>query len=353
MNKKFIFQFFFHLLVIICFIVFEINAIFLVGSKAKWYDFVIFYLIDIVYFYTSSYWLFYKIEISEFTRLIKASILVIWFLLWTLILFIVTKLLLQFHEKDMLQKEVFTHVYRIVWRRGFLLFIASGVWYARYSIKKQKQVVEKEFQLIEKERQLMEQERTIMKQELALLRAKVDPHLLLNTFTKVHATVAERCPELTTTFDLLAEVMHLSLEGSDVNYTSLLKDEIHLINTFVELNKEMVFKDTFLIVEIDIPDLIAIIPFPPKLLINAVENLFKYGLLNDQEKLAHIKLSYASGTLFFVTRNAVTYPDKLPSHNIGLENIKQRLDVHFPNNYTFNTKVTENGFFELNLELKL
>lgn len=353
MNKKHIFQFFLHLVIIICFIVFEINAIFLAGSKAKWYDFTIFYIIDIVYFYTSSYWLFCKIEILKSTRLIKFSIILVWILLWTLILFTVTKLLLQFHEKVILPKEIFGHVYKIVWRRGFLLFIASGVWYARYSIKKQKQVFEKELQLIEKERQLIEQERTIMKQELALLRAKIDPHLLLNAFAKVHVTVSERCPELTSTFNLLTEVLHLSLEGSDVGYTSLLQDEIHLINTYVELNKEMMLQEPFFEVEIDIPEQISIKPFPPKLLINAVENLFKYGLLNDRVKPAHIKLTYASGTLLFETQNAVAYPEKLPSNNIGLENMKQRLDVHFPNSYTFNTKVTEAGFFELKLALKL
>ncbi len=342
-----------HIVLILFFIACEINNVFLYGTEAEWYDFLIFYAIDITYFYAGSYWLLDNIETRNFSKALKFLAVIAWVALWSAGVFLITLLVLKIHGKELSSFELMERAYKTSWRRGFLFLLAAGFGYARISIKRQKLIIEKELQLINQERLLMEQERTIMKQEIALLRAKVDPHLLLNTFTKVHVTVSERCPELTSTFNLLTEVLHLSLEGSDVDYTSLLQDEIHLTNTFVELNKEMMLQETFLEVEIDIPEQISVKPFPPKLLINAVENLFKFGLINDSEKPALIKLTYASGTLFFETKNWITYPENLPSHNIGLENMKQRLDVHFPNSYTFNTKVTEAGFFELKLALKL
>ena len=88
---------------------------------------------------------------------------------------------------------------------------------------------------------------------------------------------------------------------------------------------------------------------PPMFLIPFVENAFKHGNLIDGFLLVDIKIQTTKDTLLFKIKNTVkpdNDSDKKPG--IGLENIKKRLDLTYPNKYDLKVR-TEQGWYFVDL----
>jgi LytS/YehU family sensor histidine kinase len=71
----------------------------------------------------------------------------------------------------------------------------------------------------------------------------------------------------------------------------------------------------------------------PLLLISFLENAFKHGLTNDPEHPVRFLLEVAPGTLYFSAWNKVKQQHKDPGSGIGLKNIRQRLQLLYPNRH--------------------
>ena len=87
------------------------------------------------------------------------------------------------------------------------------------------------------------------------------------------------------------------------------------------------------------------------LLIPFVENAFKHGNLEDGFLKVEINLTLIKNNLQFSIQNTSLNKDtKENVSGIGLENIKKRLELHYPNNYQLEIK-NINDIFLVNLSI--
>ena len=94
----------------------------------------------------------------------------------------------------------------------------------------------------------------------------------------------------------------------------------------------------------------------PLILIVFIENAFKHSAASQTDNITidiDLKLS-DSGTLHFVCKNSfqeLSNTDSL-SHGIGLENVKKRLELLYPDAYQLNIQ-KDNNLYEVDLSIEL
>ncbi len=86
-------------------------------------------------------------------------------------------------------------------------------------------------------------------------------------------------------------------------------------------------------------------PISPLIFISLIENAFKHGISGNNLSFINISLSeLPEGKVKFVSRNSYfpkTKSDKSGS-GIGLELVRKRLDLLYPNRYTWNANIEDN-----------
>ena len=125
-------------------------------------------------------------------------------------------------------------------------------------------------------------------------------------------------------------------EGNAKDGKAPLRDEIEHMRNVIKIN-QLRFSNQ-LNVQFEVEGVVngaTIIPF---VLITLVENAFKHGDLKSPEYPIEIKLKVEKDSLYFYCRNKKKLGPKELSTGIGLENIKNRLDLAYGKNYSFRVK---------------
>jgi LytS/YehU family sensor histidine kinase len=73
---------------------------------------------------------------------------------------------------------------------------------------------------------------------------------------------------------------------------------------------------------------------PPLMFITFVENAFKHGISYRQASFIDIDISTEGGKLVFICRNSKAPREEDKQGGVGLQNIKQRLELIYGKNYT-------------------
>ncbi|MES2275991.1 MAG: histidine kinase [Bacteroidota bacterium] len=182
---------------------------------------------------------------------------------------------------------------------------------------------------------------------IAFLQQQLQPHLLFNALNFVYNKVDQHSPEAARCVWLLAELMRFSLTSTSGKVA--LTDEAQQLNYLIEINRYRFGEEFY--VKTDISDELtgAIIPL---VLITLTENLFKHGDLQDERHPAFLQLHVKESQLYYHTLNRKRTTGRQPSHRIGLENIRVRLDHAYGRNYQFTIHETAQAF-ELELRLPL
>jgi two-component system, LytTR family, sensor kinase len=92
----------------------------------------------------------------------------------------------------------------------------------------------------------------------------------------------------------------------------------------------------------------------PMLLIPYVENAFKHGVGIIQDPVIMIILEGSAYQISFTVRNKfnpMQNETKDSSSGIGLQNVKRRLDLLYPNLYSIKTYTTDDHWFVAELKL--
>jgi two-component system, LytTR family, sensor kinase len=129
-----------------------------------------------------------------------------------------------------------------------------------------------------------------------------------------------------------------------------LEKELHYIDQFINL-QQLVGKNTP--VSIEKNGIFKHHKILPRILINYLENAFKYGVSNNELKPIKIKIEQIENNLHF---NISNYKKKksssLTSTKTGNINARQQLDLFYPNNYSI--LISEDDLtYNCNLKIKL
>ena len=113
---------------------------------------------------------------------------------------------------------------------------------------------------------------------LTLLQAQVEPHFLFNTLASVRSLVASDPQRAAQTIDALAQHLRLTLpriRAETGKTISTLGEQFAICASYLELMKVRLGER--LRVELNLPDELRDVPFPPLLLISLVENAITHG----------------------------------------------------------------------------
>ncbi|CAL2085025.1 two-component system, LytTR family, sensor kinase [Tenacibaculum sp. 190524A05c] len=196
--------------------------------------------------------------------------------------------------------------------------------------------------------------------ELNYLKEQVNPHFLFNSLNSIYSLSRQQSPETPDLVMQLSELMRYQLESSKKD-TVLLKEELEFIENYLLLEEKRLSKRC--LVEFLIDGDLTGLTISPMLLIPFVENAVKHGaqITNEQSKI-DISSSIKNTTLHFSVINSkpsMVYKSK--RKGTGLENVKRRLSLLYPNSHllaiddkekeyrvnlsiNLNTSITKNGY---------
>ncbi|HET6767440.1 MAG TPA: histidine kinase [Chitinophagaceae bacterium] len=197
------------------------------------------------------------------------------------------------------------------------------------------------------------------KAELQLLKAQVHPHFLFNTLNNIYFFTLSGSPKAPEMITKLSGLLHYILNECNQPLVPLEK-EIKMIQDYVALEKIRYGDDMKMTVEL--PDHVSNHMIAPLLLIPFIENSFKHGA-SKMLTQPYVKLRIAVDNNFlqlFITNSRPEKPDaeiakaRLPAGqgNIGLKNVKKRLELLYPLDHKLNI-VEEPGSFSVFLKIRL
>lgn len=185
--------------------------------------------------------------------------------------------------------------------------------------------------------------------ELALLRSQFNPHFLFNTLNNIYYLVHKKSEDALDAIQKLSQLLRYSLYEAPERVS--IQKEIDYLNNFLELQKMRYAYEPNLQLDIDVkaPE-VEIAPF---LLIPFVENAFKHGDLSLPEEPVFIRLESDRDSLHLEVGNPVREQQKDKASGIGLENVKRRLQLLYPDAHRLEIKEENNRFLvELSLNIR-
>jgi two-component system LytT family sensor kinase len=191
--------------------------------------------------------------------------------------------------------------------------------------------------------------------EMAFLKSKINPHFLFNVLNSFYAkSLKHDVPELADGIARLAELMRYMVYETNEDKV-LLEKEIHHLKNFIQVYQLRIAKEDDVFINFSVKGDVNTVKISPMLLIPFVENAIKHGIEPNTKSVIDISLEIRENKLYFEVSNTVHgqrngLEDE--SSGFGLDNLKKRLSILYPNAHTLETK-EENGFFKSFLSLNL
>lgn len=191
--------------------------------------------------------------------------------------------------------------------------------------------------------------------EMAFLKSKINPHFLFNVLNSFYAkSLKYNAPELAEGIAKLAELMRYMVYETNEDKVALEK-EIHYLKNFIQVYQLRIAEDDDVSINFVVKGTVNTVKISPMLLIPFVENAVKHGIDPKTKSIIDISLKVEQKKLYFKVTNTIHRSfDGLidePS-GFGLDNLKKRLSILYPNKYTLDTR-EENGYYLSLLTLQL
>ena len=195
-------------------------------------------------------------------------------------------------------------------------------------------------------------EKHALERQLQYLKYQVNPHFFMNTLNNIHALVDIDPERAKGSIVELSKLMRYVLyEGN--NKLTPLSREVQFLRNYVQL-MSMRYNTGNVSISLDAPDVLPDSMLPPLLLVIFVENAFKHGISYRTKSFVEISLQPHADRLLFSCRNSrpeIKHDENMKG-GVGLSNVRRRLDLLFPNDYTLDIKEEEDTY-TVKLEIPL
>jgi two-component sensor histidine kinase len=204
---------------------------------------------------------------------------------------------------------------------------------------------------LKNEKEMKEMERERLNSELAFLKSQISPHFFFNTLNNIYSLIQINTDDAQSAVLKLSKLMRYLLYESEQGNTQLSR-EINFMQNYIDLmrlriNDKVEMKVTF-------PERYDDIAIPPLLFISLIENAFKHGISYRDKSFIHIELQTFSDEIRFVCVNSIGSPTEEAQalgSGIGLENIRKRLNLLYPQRHALTINQYEDRF-EVQLSIK-
>jgi two-component system, LytTR family, sensor histidine kinase LytS len=183
--------------------------------------------------------------------------------------------------------------------------------------------------------------------ELRHLKSQLNPHFLFNTLNNLYGLSVAESKNLPGLMLKLSDLLRYSLYDTNQHYVPLQK-EIDYISNYVELERIRLssISDIGLIIEGDTTERY----IAPLLMIVFIENAFKhFSAAKGEKAFVHIRLSIDKDELHLNIQNSVDpgivpVPAAKRKGGLGLENVRQRLSLIYPEQYRLQINKNPDNF---------
>ena len=186
-------------------------------------------------------------------------------------------------------------------------------------------------------------EKHALERQLQYLKYQVNPHFFMNTLNNIHALVDIDPERAKASIVELSKLMRYVLyEGN--NRLTPLSREVQFLRNYVQLMSMRYTGNVS--ISLDVPDVLPDSMLPPLLLVIFVENAFKHGISYRTKSFVEISLQPHGNRLLFSCRNSrpeIKHDENMKG-GVGLSNVRRRLDLLFPGNYTLDIKEQEDTY---------
>jgi hypothetical protein len=179
--------------------------------------------------------------------------------------------------------------------------------------------------------------------QLNLLKAQVQPHFLFNTLNNIYFFAQKESPVTADLLEKLSAMIRYFLDEGP-RQRVLFQSELEFITIYIELEKMRIRYP--LRIEVALNGNYETVKIPPMLLIPLVENVFKHGIDKSRDD-NYITISlHVAETFSFTVRNKVPSNPQTrnESKGSGLQNLRNRLTILYPDNFTLDTSEIDGIF---------
>jgi len=206
------------------------------------------------------------------------------------------------------------------------------------------------FDLQRVNQRIIESEKERIDTELQSLKSQINPHFLFNSLNVIYSLTLKNDQATPEVVLKLSDILRYVIYDS-TREKVLLSSELSLLKKYIDLQRYRVEEEASinLISEIDYDAKIA-----PLIFLTLLENSFKHGIKSDIENVfINVKIRSNAENIYFEIENnkQEIEPNTQKQKGVGLENIRKRLALQYPDKHEF--KVIEIGnTFKVYLEIK-
>jgi hypothetical protein len=231
-----------------------------------------------------------------------------------------------------------THLYNFGFTSLFLVFFSLGL-----------RVLERQSEIEELQK---ETEKEKLNSELAFLKSQISPHFFFNTLNNIYSLISINAEDSQEAVLKLSKLMRYLLYDSEQGKT-MLSSEIDFMNNYIDLMKLRMSDKVKL--SVTFPEKYEDKNIAPLLFVPFIENSFKHGISYREKSFINISIEVNNKSIIFKCVNSLQKgkENNGKEHNgIGLENVRKRLNLIFPNSHDLKISKSENEF-EILLEIRL
>lgn len=316
-----------HVAFITLYIANETTAVLNAGTGAKFWDFALFFVADILLFYVLSLSVLALFSKGSWHIVIGIALVPICWLGFLFLYDFINEALNHIYSKrnpiHFNKPQHYWNFYRSV----FITFLAILFNVGRINAK-------------------------ILKEKLmltnAVLQAQIKPHFLFNSLNSIYNTIDRDPTQAKQAIIMLSDMMRNQLKVPAADGLAPIQDELDQIRLYLSLNQLQHPKWTVSLVTKNVEE--NKLRLPPSLLLSFVENMYKHGFLSSNT--AKIELIFEKNHFRFHTENEIRLDAETTSFKIGNENARKRLTSAFKKEFQLTTQKV-NDYFILDLSVRL
>lgn len=182
------------------------------------------------------------------------------------------------------------------------------------------------------------------------LRSQINPHFLFNALNTLYASsLMENAEKTSDGIQKLGDMMRFMLHENQLPRIPLSR-EINYLKNYLDLQMLRFGAEANLETDFQINENQCAGEIAPMLLIPFVENAFKHGISSKEKSWIKLNLRCIAGSVHLDLVNS-SHPDKPASEKsreesgIGLENVKSRLQLVYPDRHSLNIVSNDTDFF--------
>ncbi len=199
------------------------------------------------------------------------------------------------------------------------------------------------------EEALREAESARVKAELANLRSQINPHFLLNTLNNIYALTAIDTDKAQKTIKELSDLLRYILYDNLNDRVALIK-EVDFLKSYIELMsirlpRKVILNTNFQVLEGSSTEI------APLIFISLIENAFKHSVSANGEGFINIifeeNREKGEVILSIENSNCAKREEDKSGHGIGLEQVRRRLELLYPDHYTWSIEQSAESYKSL------